>query len=123
MIVGIGVDVVDIERFRVSRERTIGLAERLLSKQERFHADGSPRSDASLAGRFAAKEALAKALGAPTGLAWHDAEVHIDDAGRPTFKLWGTVARTADALGVHHVHLSLTHDAGVAIAYVIAERR
>ena len=123
MILGIGVDVVDIERFRISRERTPGLAERLLTKVERFHPDGAPRSDASLAARFAAKEALAKALGAPTGLAWHDAEVHVDTAGRPTFKLWGTVANTADALGVHNVHLSLTHDAGVAIAYVIAERR
>lgn len=123
MIVGIGVDVVDIARFRASIDRTEGLAARLLTNGERMHADGTPRSDASMAARFAAKEALAKALGAPTGLAWHDAEVRLDEAGRPAFKLWGTVAATADALGIHNVHLSLTHDGGVAIAYVVAERR
>lgn len=123
MIVGIGVDVVGIERFASISLRTPGFADRLLTETERHHADGSPRSDQSLAARFAAKEALAKALGAPAGLAWHDAEVALDEAGRPGFTLRGSVKAAADALGVTDLHLSLTHDGGVAIAYVIAERR
>lgn len=123
MIVGIGVDVVEIERFQTTSLRTKGFAERLLTETERHHADGTPRSDQSLAARFAAKEALAKALGAPAGLAWHDCEVRIDTAGRPHFDLRGSVLAASEALGITHWHLSLTHDGGVAIAYAIAERR
>ena len=89
-IIGVGVDIVDIERFEQSLRRTPGLAERLFTENER----GLPL--ASLAARFAAKEALAKALGAPRGLSWHDAEVVKDDMGRPGLRVTGTVA-AADA--------------------------
>jgi holo-[acyl-carrier protein] synthase len=123
MIVGIGVDVVEIQRFRTSAERTKGFVERLLTVRERHHTDGSPRSDASMAARFAAKEALAKALGAPAGLEWHDAEVRVDAGGKPSLVLRGSVLETATELGVTDWHVSLTHDGGLAIAYVVAERR
>lgn len=76
---------------------------------------------ASQAARFAAKEALAKALGAPSGLVWHDAEVVMAPGGRPTLRLRGTVLARARELGVGRTHLSLSHDAGVAVAYVICE--
>ena len=122
MIVGIGVDVVEIERFRTIMSRTHGIAERLLTHDERHHADGSPRSVQSLAARFAAKEALAKALGAPVGLAWHDCEVRIDDVGQPRFELRGSVRAASEQLGITHWHVSLTHDGGLAVAYVIGER-
>lgn len=115
MIRGVGIDVVDIERFGQSLSRTAGLAERLFTPLER------ERPLASLAARFAAKEALAKALGAPGGLHWHDAEVFSEDSGRPRFELRGTVLDTAASLGVSEVHLSLSHDAGIASAVVILE--
>jgi holo-[acyl-carrier protein] synthase len=114
-IVGIGVDIVDIPRFEASLERTPSLRERLFTPAE------AALSVESLAARFAAKEAIAKALGAPAGMAWHDCEVVRDGAGRPAFALSGTVAAVADALGVVTTHLSLAHDGGVATAYVVLE--
>ena len=79
------------------------------------------RPTASLAARFAAKEALAKALGAPVGMSWLDAEVVSESSGRPRLEVTGTVAAQAQALGVTSVHLSLSHDAGIASAVVILE--
>ena len=76
---------------------------------------------ASLAARFAAKEALAKALGAPGGLHWIDAEVQTDDTGRPWLVTRGTVAARAAELGVQSMHLSMSHDAGIASAVVVLE--
>ena len=115
MIVGIGVDVCDIARFGASLRRTPELAPRLFTDGE------LRRAETSLAARFAAKEALAKALGAPEGLGWHDAEVVSEESGRPVFVLRGGVASLADSLGVTSVHLSLTHDAGIATAFVVLE--
>ena len=83
---------------------------------------GEPRTAESLAARFAAKEALAKALGAGGGMLWTDAEVLVDAAGRPSLHVRGTVLERADSLGVAHWHVSLSHDGGVAAATVIAER-
>ena len=114
-VIGVGIDVVDIDRFAQSLERTPGLRDRLFTAEERT------RPVASLAARFAAKEAIAKALGAPVGLAWHDAEVVSEETGRPRFDLRGTVAARADALGATHVHVSLSHDAGIASAVVVLE--
>lgn len=110
-----GIDVVDIQRFGVTLERTPALRERLFTETERN------LGIASLAARFAAKEALAKSLGAPAGLSWTDATVVKDDAGRPHLHVAGTVAARADSLGVDSFHLSLSHDAGIASAVVIAE--
>jgi len=114
-IVGVGIDVVDLDRFGQSLRRTPGLAERLFTPAE------ADRPVASLAARFAAKEALAKALGGPGNLAWHDAEVVTEPSGRPRFALRGTVAAAAADLGAVHVHLSLSHDAGIASAVVVLE--
>ncbi|MGH3330964.1 MAG: holo-ACP synthase [Nocardioidaceae bacterium] len=115
MIVGVGIDVVDISRFELSLQRTPSLRERLFTPQER------DRPLASLAARFAAKEALAKALGAPTGMHWLDAEVVSESTGNPQFEIRGTVLARANDLGVQTVHLSLSHDAGIASAVVILE--
>ena len=114
-IVGVGIDVVDISRFEESLRRTPGLAERLFTPAE------AVRPSASLAARFAAKEALAKALGAPGDLAWHDAEVLSESSGRPLLSLVGTVAARAAEIGAVRVHLSLSHDAGIASAVVVLE--
>ena len=115
MIVGVGVDVCGIERFEESLRRTPALAERLFTAAER------ELPVASLAARFAAKEALAKALGAPPGLEWHDAEVLREESGRPSFLLTGTVREAADRRGATTAHLSLSHDAGLATAFVVLE--
>lgn len=121
MIVGVGIDVAEIDRFAAALERTPQLAERLFVTGELLLPGGERRGVASLAARFAAKEALAKALGAPRGLRWTDAEVVTEDSGQPRLLVRGTVAARASALGVSHWHVSLSHDAGVASAVVIAE--
>ncbi len=115
MIVGVGIDVVDVERFGQTLERTPRLLQRLFTVEER----SLPL--ASLAARFAAKEALAKALGAPVGLRWLDATVVKDDVGRPQLVVSGTVLARTEQLGAVHLHLSMSHDAGIASAVVVAE--
>ncbi|MFD8910088.1 holo-ACP synthase [Streptomyces sp. NPDC059575] len=120
-IVGVGIDVAEIERFRAALQRTPGLADRLFVAGELSLPSGERRGIASLAARFAAKEALAKALGAPSGLLWVDAEVYVEDSGQPRLRVKGTVAARAAELGVKSWHVSLSHDAGVASAVVIAE--
>jgi len=115
MIIGLGIDVCDVARFAESVDRRPGLVQRLFTPAE------AERPIASKAARFAAKEALAKALGAPGDMAWHDAEVRSESSGRPLFALRGTVASAAEQLGAVHVHLSLSHDAGIASAVVVLE--
>lgn len=115
MIIGIGIDVCDVRRFAEAIERQPRMVQRLFTPLE------AERSMASLAARFAAKEALAKALGAPAGMSWHDAEVQTDDGGRPFFVITGTVQARARELGIGTVHLSLSHDAGIASAMVVCE--
>ena len=114
-VIGVGIDVVDIDRFVQALERTPSLRGRLFTDAE------AGRPPASLAARFAAKEAIAKALGAPVGMAWHDAEIVSEETGRPRFEIRGTVAAQAETLGVAHVHVSLSHDAGIASAVVVLE--
>ncbi|MFJ9035399.1 holo-ACP synthase [Streptomyces sp. NPDC102406] len=120
-IIGVGIDVAEIERFAASLERTPGLADRLFLADELTLPSGERRGIASLAARFAAKEAVAKALGAPAGLRWTDAEVYVEESGQPRLRVTGTVAARAAALGVAGFHVSLSHDAGVASAVVVAE--
>jgi holo-[acyl-carrier protein] synthase len=115
VIIGIGVDVVEIARIRTALSRTPGLALRVFAQSER------DLPVASLAARFAAKEATAKALGAPPGLAWTDVRVRRDGSGRPELEVSGTVAQVAGRLGVSRWHLSLSHDGGLSIAMVVAE--
>lgn len=122
MIVAVGIDVVLVERFARAMQRTPLLVERLFTEAERLTPKGSPRSPESLAARFAAKEAVAKALGAPAGLNWHDCEIVTDPDGRPWLTVSGTVAAAAAERGVSRWHLSLSHDGGIASAMVVAER-
>ena len=115
MIIGVGTDLVDVARFADSLERTPTLRDRLFTPAE------AELPLESLAARYAAKEALAKALGAPGDLSWQDAEVVTDVSGWPSFELRGSVAARAEQQGVQRVHLSLSHDAGVAVAFVVLE--
>jgi holo-[acyl-carrier protein] synthase len=120
-VVGIGIDVVPVERFAESLARTPSLAARLFTEAEMVTPSGAARSAESLAARFAAKEALAKALGGGGGMLWTDAVVSVDDVGRPVLAVSGTVAARAAALGVTRWHVSLSHDGGIAAATVLAE--
>ncbi|MDJ1114521.1 holo-ACP synthase [Microbacterium dauci] len=115
MIIGIGVDLVDIPRFEAQIARTPKLLPRL------FTAAEQTLKPHSMAARYAAKEALIKALGGSEGVHWTDIEVAAEPSGRPVFALTGETAETIRARGITAVHLSLSHDAGLATAYVIAE--
>jgi holo-[acyl-carrier protein] synthase len=115
VIVGVGTDLVDVARFAAVLARTPALRGRLFTDLERelpVH---------SLAARFAAKEALAKALGAPAGLRWLDACVVREAGAAPRLEVSGTIAQRARELGVTCFHLSLSHDGGMASAVVVAE--
>ena len=113
MIDGIGIDVVDIARFEESLLRTPALKERIFTARE------ATLKVASLAARFAAKEALVKALNARDVFAWHDAEVINELSGKPAFIFTGALAERIDGA---QVHLTLSHDAGIASAMVVIER-
>jgi holo-[acyl-carrier protein] synthase len=116
VIAGIGVDMTEISRLSAALARTPALAERLFAQSERRS------SVRELAGSFAAKEALAKALGAPKGLRWTDAVLHREPDGRPVLELTGTVAAAAAERGITAWHVSISHDGGFCVAMVVAER-
>jgi holo-[acyl-carrier protein] synthase len=115
VIVGIGVDVVEVARLTQALERTPALRDRLFTAREQ-----EVTAPDSLAARFAAKEAVAKVLGAP-GLPWVGAEVVSLESGRPVLEVHGEVAEAAAAQGIARWHLSLSHDGGFATAFVIGE--
>jgi holo-[acyl-carrier protein] synthase len=120
VIVGVGVDVCPVDRFAESLRRTPRLIDKLFTPAEQLSPSGQLRHAASLAARFAAKEALAKALGAPGNLMWHDAEIEVAEHGRPRIATRGTVRARADELGVRGWQVSLSHDGGIAVAMVVA---
>ena len=112
MIEGIGIDVVDIARFQESLERTPGMRERIFTEAE------ATFKIASLAARFAAKEALVKALDARNIFSWHEVEIRSEDSGKPYFHFSGALA---ERVSNSHVHLTISHDAGIASAMVVIE--
>ena len=115
MIRGIGVDTVDVARFAEHLERTPKLRSRLFAEAEQ------ELSTHSLAARFAAKEALIKALGGSGSLGWHDLVVLRDEERAPTFQSTRGLVKALAARGAAHPHLSMTHDGGYATAFVILE--
>lgn len=118
-ITGIGVDLVDIARFEQQLAKTPGLTERLFAPAEL--SGEAALKPATLAGKFAAKEAFIKALGNGAGLNWHDLRVVKNAAGKPFFELSGDTAAASANAGVSRWHVSISHDGGMAIAYAIAE--
>lgn len=127
-IVGVGVDAVDVDRFRRVLDRRPSLAYRCFTVSEQSDAGQSADRVQSLAARFAAKEAVMKALGSGLGaFAWTDVEVtRAPGTGAtrnaPSLVLRGGAAALAGAQGAGRFHLSLTHTDGVAIAFVVAEQ-
>ena len=120
-VIGVGVDVVDVARLARVLTRTPRVADRVFATGERAYAGAGDESVRRLAARFAAKEAAAKALGAPSRARWREIEIVVMDDGRPTLLVTGRTAEYASAAGIRAWHVSLTHDAGVAVAVVVAE--
>lgn len=123
MILGLGIDVASIERMGRALDRYgMRFWERILTEGER--EDLAPRTAdraTALAGRFAAKEAALKALGAPRDVFWHDLEIRRGPLGAPVLQLRGPAEAHATRLGVARALVSITHDAGVAAAVVVLE--
>ena len=123
MIVGIGVDAVEIDRFRRSLERTPSMKSRLFTSEEHDYVEPHDDPTASLAARFAAREAVMKAMGVGLGaFEFHDVWVQRAESGRPTLAVTGRARQIANELGITAWHLSITHTDSTAIAYVIAVR-
>ena len=127
-VVGIGVDAVEVARFRGILARHPGFAARFFTDAEQADARRAPDPAESLAARFAAKEAVMKALGTGLGgFALTEVEVRRGagrgaTAGAPSLVLHGAAAALAARRQAGQFHLSLTHTAEVAVAFVVAER-
>lgn len=115
MVIGIGVDLVDVARFEEHLAKTPKLLERLFVPAERG------ASVESLAGHFAAKEALIKALGGSDGVSWQEIEITKNLSGKPEIKTTDLTAETIASAGISNLHLSISHDGNMAVAMVVAE--
>ena len=121
MILGIGADLVDLDRFRAVLERRPGMIARLFTDAEREYAERRNDPVERYAVRFAAKEAALKSMGVGMGAVdWHDIEVARDDSGRPSLIVRGRAAEVASSLGISRWELTLTHTDIVAQAIVVA---
>jgi len=120
MIIGIGTDIVEISRLNAALEK---IAERAFTAGELAEAGNSAHRSEHLAGRWAAKESLAKALGCGFGAkcSWQDIEIVNDPAGKPEMVLSGVTRQTFEKLGGKKVHLSISHEKSYATAFVIIE--
>lgn len=124
MIVGVGLDVVAVERLERSlQDDGAGFAERVFTVAERAECEGRADRVQALAARFAAKEALFKALGTGWGgaLSLQHVEVTAGAGGRPELRLSGATATRAEALGIRSLHVTLSHELEYAAAVVILE--
>jgi holo-[acyl-carrier protein] synthase len=125
VILGLGIDVVEVGRIARLLDGPAATAERFLARcftpGERAFCEGRHDRASRLAARFAAKEAAAKALGAPPGLSWQHVEVLRVEGRAPSLALSGRAGDEARRLGVARAHLTMTHDGGVAAAVVVLE--
>ncbi len=121
-VIGLGTDLVELDRFRASLERTPRLRERLFTEGERAYADARHDPTERYAARFAAKEATMKALGVGLGeIDWHDVEVVRLESGQPVLGVSGRAAERAAELGITSWLLTMTHTATLAQAIVVAQ--
>jgi holo-[acyl-carrier protein] synthase len=121
MIAGLGVDIVEIQRMAAALERHPGMRERLFSERERAYCEKRNKPEVHYALRFAAKEAVLKALGTGfAGMKFTDVEVARDAGGRPTPQLSGRAAELAEQMGVRELHLSLSYTHTTAVASAVA---
>jgi holo-[acyl-carrier protein] synthase len=124
VIVGLGVDIAEVERVRAAIERRgAAFLRRVYTAREIDYCEGFRNKFERYAGRFAAKEAAMKALGTGwrRGVRWVDLEVVRESSGRPTMTLAGEAGKIAEQLGVKYVAVSITHTESQALAQVIFE--
>jgi holo-[acyl-carrier protein] synthase len=121
-IVGLGVDICEIARMERALARHPSMRERVFTTEEIAYCDGKARPAESYAGRFAAREAVIKALGGYRSRRWQDISVTRRAAGAPAITLAGNAKRRADALGVSRVLISFTHERTSAVAFAVAVR-
>ena len=124
MIIGTGNDLIEIERIARSYERYGGhLLRRVYTEAEAAYCKARKRTAQHLAARFAAKEAVAKALGTgmKEGVAWRGIEVTREPGRAPRIVLHGRAAEVAAGLGIKTIHISLSHSDSHALAFAIAE--
>jgi len=121
LVAGLGVDIVEIQRFSKVLERRPRIKERLFSEAERAYCEGKSRPETHYALRFAAKEAILKTLGTGfAGIRFRDVEVTHDQKGKPIPILAGKAQERADELGIVELHLSLSYTHATAIASAVA---
>jgi holo-[acyl-carrier protein] synthase len=121
MITGLGVDMVEIDRMATALRRHPRMKERIFSEAERAYSEGRNRPEIHYAMRFAAKEAVLKALGTGfSGMKFTDVEVGRDAGGRPVPRLSGRAAEVAEEQGVVELHLSLSYTHTTAVASAVA---
>ncbi len=124
MIAGIGIDIVDIERIGAVLSRYGDrFMERVFTDAEAAYARKSVKPAERLAGRFAVKEAVLKAFGTgkSQGIRWRDVETVRGPMGRPQVVLYGNAIKHLNKIGGHTIHVTITHDGGKAVAFVIIE--
>ncbi len=121
MIVGIGVDLVKIDRIAKAARNHPGFVERVFTQQERSYCSKQKFPAQHYAGRFAAKEAMLKAVGTgwSAGVKWTDMEVLHGEGGAPVVQVSGRMKDLMDLKGVKHILLSYSHDEGYAVAQVV----
>ena len=119
-ILGLGVDICEISRMERALQRHPSMRERVFTPEERAYCDSKARPAESYAGRFAAREAVIKALGGYRSRRWQDISVTRDPAGAPAIVLAGNAKRRADDLGVDRVLVTFTHEETNAVAFAIA---
>jgi len=121
LIFGVGCDIIEIERVRKTLERTPAVLQRLFTEQEREYCQKKRDPLPSLAVRFAAKEAVFKALGGKlSSLSWQEVAVTNEKSGQPSIKLSGAAHEMASQLGIRQVQISLSHSDGMALAFAVA---
>jgi holo-[acyl-carrier protein] synthase len=121
-IVGLGVDICEIGRMERALARHRTMRERVFTPEERAYCDSKARPGESYAGRFAAREAVIKALGGYRGKRWQDISVTRAPSGAPAIRLDGNAKARADGLGVDRVLITFTHERTHAVAFAIAVR-
>lgn len=120
-VAGLGVDIVEVERVARACERSARFTQRVFTEGERAYCEAHGHPERHYAARFAAKEAVAKALGTGfRGFGPQDVEVVLNEKGRPGIELHGGAAAVAAEAGIIAVHVSLSHTSGMAVANAVA---
>ncbi len=118
----VGTDIIEISRVKAAALRHPAIWERILTPQEKSYCQARSNSYQCLAGRFAAKEAVLKALGLGLrGVSWQDMEILPDEQGQPQVRIYGKLMKRTQELGIRKINLSISHSRNYAMAVAIGE--